>query len=196
MSARLTCGYVRNNLITSTVSALTNLPLPPVPSDLVQELISYMHDDTIPLDQDIKIRQGNFYIKERNNIWQEWVTENITSNFLRTGIQRITNGDLAPHKDKNRNFGLLYLVKAGGNCVTTRFYKPFPDVEPKTRSVFDFEQVEEVVRYQFKEGTWNLINNKFPHAVVGITEDRISLSVDFLSPVPPKFISDLMLSAA
>ena len=72
---------------------------------------------------------------------------------------------------------------------------PATEVDPK-RSVFDFEQVEEVVRYQFKEGTWNLINNKFPHAVVGITEDRISLSIDFLSPTPPKFISDLMLSTA
>jgi len=179
----------------SQVSALTNLPLPPVPSNLVQELVSYMLDDSIPLDQEIKIRRSNFDIKERNQRWQEWVLENITSSFLRTGIQRITNGDLAPHKDKNRNFGLLYLVKAGGSCVTTRFYKPATEVDPK-RSVFDFEQVEEVVRYQFKEGTWNLINNKFPHAVVGITEDRISLSIDFLSPTPPKFISDLMLSTA
>jgi hypothetical protein len=176
----------------SPVSALTNLPLPPVPSDLIEELISYMLDDTIPLDQEIKIRQGNFDIKERNSAWQEWVIENITSNFLRTGIQRITNGDLSPHKDKNRNFGLLYLVKAGGSCVTTRFYKPSTNADPN-RNVFDFNQMNEVIRYQFKEGTWNLINNKFPHAVVGITEDRISLSVDFLSPMPPKFISDLML---
>jgi hypothetical protein len=195
MTARLTSRYVRNNLMISPVSALTNLPLPPVPSDLIKELISYMLDDTIPLDQEIKIRQGNFDIKERNSAWQEWVIENITSNFLRTGIQRITNGDLSPHKDKNRNFGLLYLVKAGGSCVTTRFYKPSTNVDPN-RNVFDFDQMNEVTRYQFKEGTWNLINNKFPHAVVGITEDRISLSVDFLSPIPPKFISDLMLLTA
>jgi hypothetical protein len=195
MTARLTCDYVRNNPIISPISALTNLPLPPVPSDLVQELISYALDDTISLDQEIKFRHANFDIKEQNNVWQEWVTENITSNFLRTGIQRISGGNLAPHKDKNRNFGLLYLVKAGGSCVTTRFYKPVTDVDPK-REVFESKQVEEVVRYQFKEGTWNLINNKFPHAVIGITEDRISLSVDFLSPILPKFISDLMLSTA
>jgi len=177
------------------VSALTNLNLPPVPDDLVQELVSYMFDKNIPLDQEIKIKQSNFDIKERNQKWQEWVAENVTRNFLRTGIQRITNGDLLPHRDKNRNFGLLYLVKAGGECVTTRFYKPLPGVNP-IRPVFEFDEVEEVICHQFKEGTWNLINNKFPHSVIGITEDRISLSVDFLSPNPPKFIYDLNLLAA
>lgn len=177
------------------VSALTNLNLPPVPEDLIQELVSYMYDTNMPYDHEIKIKQSNFDIKERNLRWQEWVFNNITSNFLRAGIQRITNGDLLPHRDKNRNYGLLYLVKSGGSSVTTRFYKPLPEVSPR-QPVYDFAQVEEVVSYQFQEGTWNLINNKFPHAVVGITEERISLSVDFLSTTPPQFIYDLNLIAA
>lgn len=179
--------------MTSPVVALTNLPLPPVPDDLLQELLSYMMDDQVPLSQKIMIRTSNFDIKEHNKKWSAWVRENITPSFIRCGIQRTNMGDLVPHRDQGRRFGLLYLAKAGGDQVFTKFYKSKPGLEQQHS--YDYDQVILKQQFQFKEKSWNLINNRAIHSVNGITNDRISLSIDFLTPEVPKFIADLELSA-
>jgi hypothetical protein len=176
----------------ATVTAVTNVKLPQVPIELTETLVNFMDDRNIPLDQRIKIIESNFDIKEKNQLWIDWVTANVAPRFFRASIQKITNGDLAPHTDMVRNFCLLYIVKAGGPNVQTKFYKVKPDagVSLATRRIpFRYSTVDEVESFTFKEGTWNLINNKFIHAVHGLVEPRISFAVDFIKY--PSFIHDL-----
>jgi len=176
-------------LFNLSVTAIPNVNLPAVPDDLTSELIAYMEDHTVPLDQRIMIRDSNFDIKEKNQMWKEWVTENITTSFLRTSIQKYQL-DLIPHRDMVRNFSLLYLVRPGGRNAETKFYQPLPDVEIKKFS-YPFREVTEVESFKFEEGTWNLINNKYIHAVRGVTSSRISLAIDFITPDVPEFIKAL-----
>jgi len=173
-------------LFNLSVTAIPNVNLPAVPDDLTSELIAYMEDHTIPLDQRIMIRDSKFDIKEKNQIWKEWVTDNITQTFLRASIQKYQL-DLIPHRDMVRNFSLLYLVQAGGRNAETKFYQPLPNVEVK-RFDYTFREVKEVESFKFEEGTWNLINNKYIHAVRGVTKDRISFAIDFITPDVPEFI--------
>lgn len=160
-----------------------------MPDSLTLELISYMRDHTVPLDQRIMIRDSKFDIKEKNQVWKEWVTENITTDFLRTSIQQY-HGDLIPHRDMVRNFSLLYLVQAGGTNAETKFYQPLPEVEVK-RFSYSFREVVEIESFKFKEDSWNLINNKYIHAVRGVTRDRISFAIDFVDKDIPAFIKDI-----
>lgn len=171
------------------VTAIPNVPLPKVPEDLVAELIEFFEDPTIPFDQRIPLDKASFDIKEKNDKWTNWVTENITPEFLRASIQCYT-GDLPAHVDQVRNFSLLYLVKAGGENVETRFYKRIDGHDPY-KKLFRFRELEELSRYQFKEGTWNLINNKCIHAVKGCDSNRISLAIDFLDKEVPSFVKSL-----
>lgn len=148
-----------------------------------------MRDHSVPLDQRIMIRNSKFDIKEKNQVWKEWVQDNITTNFLRTSIQKY-QGDLIPHRDMVRNFSLLYLVQAGGQCAETKFYQPLPEVEVK-RFSYSFSEVTEIESFEFKEDSWNLINNKYIHAVRGVTKDRISFAIDFVDRDVPEFIKNI-----
>ena len=172
-----------------SVTAIPNVRLPSVPDELTDDLVAYMGDMTVPLDQRIMIRDSKFDIKEKNQIWKTWVKENITPVFLRASIQAY-KGELIPHRDMVRNFSLLYLVQAGGASARTCFYDPKPNVEIK-RFAYQFKELDEVESFTFKEGTWNLINNKYIHAVKGVTGERVSFAVDFVDFEVPKFITDL-----
>lgn len=172
-----------------SVTAIPNVQLPSVPDHLTDDLIMYMKDMEVPLDQRIMIRDAKFDIKEKNQIWKDWVHENITQSFLRASIQAY-KGDLIPHRDMVRNFSLLYLVQAGGYNAKTCFYDLKPNVEVR-RFSYQFKEVDEIASFKFEEGTWNLINNKYIHAVKGVTGERISFAVDFVDPEVPKFITDL-----
>ena len=171
----------------SLVTAIPDVPLPKVPEELVKELIDFFEDPTIPFDQRIPLDKVSFDIKEKNDKWTAWVSENITTDFLRASIQCYT-GDLPAHIDQVRNFSLLYLVRAGGENVETRFYNCLPHAMDPYKKMFRFRDVEEVSRYQFKEGTWNLINNKYIHAVKGCHSNRISLAIDFLDKDVPECV--------
>lgn len=175
----------------ATVTAIPNVGLPAVPEEIVNMMVNYMEDRNIPLDQRIMILQSKFDIKETNDIWTEWVSNNIVKNFMRASIQKINKGDLVPHKDMVRNFSLLYLIKSGGERVTTSFYKLKPGLdEMSSRSVFRYSYLDELDTFQFKEGTWNLLNNKSIHAVKGIDQTRISLAIDFIQY--PEFVDQFV----
>lgn len=171
-----------------SITAIPDVDLPAPPSDLIEMLTNYMDDKDVPLDQQIMIRESKFKIKERNDIWKEWVIDNITDKFLRTSIQSYSS-DLAPHRDIVRNYSLMFLVHAGGPRVQTSFYDPLPGVEI-FKSVYPESEIQLRDSFVFSEGSWNLINNKCIHGVKGLFNSRTSLAIDFFETDPPDFIKD------
>lgn len=169
-----------------SITAIPDVDLPAPPTDIIEMLTGYMDDRDIPLDQQIMIRESKFNIKERNNIWKEWVANNITNKFLRTSVQSY-NSDLAPHRDIVRNYSLMFLVHAGGPKVYTSFYQPLPGVRI-LKSTYTESEVQLTESFVFSEGSWNLINNKYIHGVRGVFSPRVSFAVDFMDKELPECV--------
>jgi len=101
-----------------------------------------------------------------------------TSYFIQMAIG---SNFVGPHIDnpEYRESGLLYLLKAGGSNVRTRWYKikdEFKNQEITYNIAIPYERLTLVEDHCLKEHTWHWLNFSNPHSVENQETLRIGLS--------------------
>lgn len=112
-----------------------------------------------------------------------WVTEHI-GEYSEMGSQLMRNGSaFTPHTDGGkRRYILNYLVDAGGTDVETQWFCEkgqtlVRDCQPMQFP--DASKLDLIKTVVIPEKTWSMIYGKIIHAVVGMTNKRIQLSISF-----------------
>jgi len=187
-----------------------NIDLPPIPEELCQRALDIVSGEGFDR---IVYRSGEnyFYIRAVDEAIEQWVRENITSQYYKVGVQH-TTGDLYPHVDgpdmehKIRSYVLLYTIETGGKDGVdpdTVSYKTPDGVAFNEKLVVRhllFRKnpsrtkpgLEEVKRVKFKKGTWGLLNTQNAHSVEGVKGLRCMVSVSFQDGNEPDFIRKLV----
>lgn len=170
--------------------ASENLDLPQLPMQFVRSSLKTfftVHKN----DTHYYSGPGEFKIKLMPELYQ-WVNDNICNDFSGAGVQTIESGNFDPHIDgpgrnqSERYLTLLYVIESGGNPYT-RFYKTSSDLLAQSNTEtrhFDVNELELVKECQFKQNTWNLLNNRVIHSVSGIKSTRVCFCINFLTPEP------------
>lgn len=112
----------------------------------------------------------------------EWVHKNISENCNQIGSQIIYNGEsFSPHTDGGpREYILNYNIIAGGDNVQTHWFKDpaHPLIrEGEPVQYPDPSQLELVKSTTVPGGKWFMLYSKIVHAVTGVTDQRIQLSI-------------------
>jgi hypothetical protein len=112
-----------------------------------------------------------------------WVTEHI-GEYSEMGSQLMRNGSaFTPHTDGgHRRYILNYLVDAGGTGVETQWFcekgqSLVRDCQPMQFP--DASKLDLIKTVVIPEKTWTMLYGKIIHAVVGMTNKRIQLSISF-----------------
>jgi hypothetical protein len=125
-------------------------------------------------------------VYRRYNLSQEaanWVRENI-GEYSEVGSQLMRNGSaFTPHTDGGpRRYILNYLLDAGGPAVETQWFcEKGQDLnrDGPPMQFPDSSKLELVKTTIAPEKSWMMLYGKVIHAVVGITNKRIQLSISF-----------------
>ena len=120
--------------------------------------------------------------------WEQWVRENIYSDFINTGGRLSVGTDTTTHgahADSQHHgtpvYKLYYLIDSGG--ASTLFFKEHgqPIVRVGTTDNIcrcdDYSKLEVIDRVQFPAGQWVLLNTNILHGVEDVTGSRINLAV-------------------
>jgi hypothetical protein len=112
-----------------------------------------------------------------------WVKEHI-GEYSEMGSQLMRNGSaFTPHTDGGkRRYILNYLVDAGGPDVETQWFQEkgqmlVRDCQPMQFP--DASKLDLIKNVVIPEKTWSMLYGKIIHAVVGMTNKRIQLSISF-----------------
>jgi len=112
-----------------------------------------------------------------------WVTEHI-GEYSEMGSQLMRNGSaFTPHTDGgHRRYILNYLVDAGGSSVETQWFQEKGQMLVRDCQAMQFpdaSKLDLIKTVVIPEKTWSMIYGKIIHAVVGMTNKRIQLSISF-----------------
>lgn len=124
-----------------------------------------------------------------------WVTHNTFNDIIDccvcVGESRHQN--CGPHRDRNRNFTLLWVLDAGGDAVETCFWHEHgrPVIrniskEQKHQQPSDYRTLTKLDGIVIPPERWVLIDSRVLHSVENITGKRISFQVS-LDRLPDKF---------
>lgn len=126
----------------------------------------------------------------------DWINSNITSDHTACSVgftqARDDSEILGPHVGLTRAFVLMYLVKDGGDTVSTRFFQM--SGEPRRYGLCrpvprDYSQLEIIDSHVFNEGKWYILNESILHDIQGIKSTRVSVQLS-LGKQLPKNIED------
>jgi hypothetical protein len=182
------------------ITAKVNLPLPSLPSNLIEELLLIANNEIV----DLKYQNGNgiFEIRQIPDHIRDWVKLNITKDISTGVLQTIREGNFEPHidgpssKKDIRYYNLLYLIEPGGTNVETCFYQtPINFLKTcieKKKFRVAYEDAVLVEKFTFNPCTWNLMNTQCIHSVEGISGYRIGLSIGINNQELPNFLLDLI----
>ena len=188
-----------------------NILLPVLSKELEDIAFSIsQNQDILPR---IQYRSGHniFKIKTAGDVLEQWVRDNITTEYYKVGLQ-FTTGDLNPHIDGPdadkiyRNYVLLYTIQTGakdGVDPATTFYTTPDGVEFNDRLVTKHLRyrhnpthknpgLDVVNSARIQAGTWSVINTQCAHSVDGVGSLRLSLSVSFTKDIMPNFIQEIV----
>ena len=112
-----------------------------------------------------------------------WVTEHI-GEYSEMGSQLMRNGSaFTPHTDGGkRRYILNYLIDAGGTGVETQWFCEKGQTLVRDCQAMQFpnaSKLDLIKTVVIPEKTWSMIYGKIIHAVVGMTNKRIQLSISF-----------------
>lgn len=192
---------------------LPMLAIPPVPQHFVDRALDIVHSPDFQSEISIHYNQSsNSHTfeerkllkdgKEINTLclrgkrlgddWEQWVRENVISNFVNTGV-RITLGEdttvHGAHADQwageppRPTYKLYYLIDNGGDNVETIFYReknqPLERESTKQHpvAIYDYSSLEEVERFKIPLNQWILLNTNVIHGVENITGPRTHLTI-------------------
>jgi hypothetical protein len=133
-----------------------------------------------------------------DSIFDDWVIEHITNDFIDTGIYVIF-GDryhtVIPHTDQTRNFSLLYLLEPGGDNTHTDFWIEHGQSIHREMKTFqgDYSRLTPCLSVKWPLRTWILLNTNILHSVEELSSPRIQfqVSLDRIPDTPVKFSKDL-----
>ena len=94
-------------------------------------------------------------------------------------LQVVTDGKfVAPHSDPGRKVGYLYILKAGGTNVRTKWWRvkdEFTDLPKIDGYGVPYEKLDVVEDHCLEEGTWHYLNFEELHSVENQETLRIGL---------------------
>lgn len=152
----------------------------------------------------VGIRNGKTFANCRgarygvNQQMVNWVNENITKDYVDTGIY-VINGDVAdtvlPHTDQTRNFSLLYLLEPGGDSTHTDFWQETGEGIHREMKTFsgDYSRNNLLLSVQWPLRTWILLNTNILHSVEELSRKRLQyqVSLDVIPNVPVKLTKEI-----
>lgn len=130
--------------------------------------------------------------KRLGDDWEQWVKENVVSNFVNTGVRISLGEDTSVHgahadqwagDPPRATYKFYYLLDAGGDSVETIFYQeknqPFERISTKQNPVviYDYSTIEEIERFKIPLNQWILLNTNIIHGVENITGLRTHLTI-------------------
>lgn len=180
------------------------LDLPDPPEELIQSVDLSRRPTVMEIGIHNKRSLKNWYgrdykaavnVRTRHAEFDQWVRENIVSDFVDAGVNYVTMSDDAErplstgaHVDVIRKYTLLYNIRTGGPDATTIWWqeKGYPEVRDPGTQVEDMELINEVQRVIFPERRWCLLGTQVLHSVENLIEPRISfqISLNDISWVP------------
>lgn len=179
-------------------TAKVDLPFPNVPDHLIEQAIRISYDNAAISIFRKTDANGRFCLRHSSDELLAWARENISDQIKTVWVQSIKGGNFGPHIDgpgrtsgSRRYFNLMYIINPGGEKVLTHFYKPV-DANIGDKTVFDYNEVTLAETFQYKNNTWNLMNNQEIHSVEGVTDTRLGLSISFYSPNLPDTFKELI----
>jgi hypothetical protein len=102
-------------------------------------------------------------------------------NFTQYFLQVVTGGNfVGPHIDdpKERKEGFLYILKAGGDNVTTSWYEvreEYKHLTLENYSVIPYSKLDQVESHCLEEDTWHWLNFNKIHGVTNQDSIRVAL---------------------
>ena len=189
---------------TNDIFCICDMPLPP--SGVVAEIVASIKNDNDPqftirksiTGQQLKVIHNSSHFtvgKEKysramyrryylGKLTDEWIRDNIASEYSQMGSQVMRNGDaFFPHTDGGpRRYILNYLVDAGGDQVETRWYQEPGYGLYREGDAMQFPESSNlrVIHTEiFPSKSWTCLFGKVIHSVVGLTSPRMQLSISF-----------------
>jgi hypothetical protein len=184
---------------------LPDLPKPP------DQFIKFALDqiDNIPTSTDLHevrlryvSRNGNKFLASPgvrtliNQDWENWVKENLVSEYNDTGINwRHSNSDTGGiHTDTTRDYTLSYNITNGGPDCQVIFWQQdgHPIMRERGIQHLSFDDVKAVARMPVgPDGTWWINETRILHSAEGISEPRIQFQISLHThQVPPEWLVD------
>jgi hypothetical protein len=191
-------------MIANDFFCICDMPLPP--AGVVAEIVASIKNDNDPqftirktiTDRQLKVihNSSHFFVgKEKysramyrrynlGKLTDEWIRDNIASEYSQMGSQVMRNGDaFFPHTDGGpRRYILNYLIDTGGEQVETRWYQqPGYNLyrEGDAMQWPDNSNLNVVHTEIFPVKSWTMLFGKVIHGVVGLTSPRMQLSISF-----------------
>ena len=144
------------------------------------------------LSRDIKLTDGTV-TKTRHvesyamgDDWEQWVRENIISEFLETGVRSSIGFNAAvhgAHVDAPTKWKFFYLLEEGGDNVITTFYLESGDTAVRQSTpdnlVFssDYSNLIPIEPVHIPVGKWIFFDTRVMHGVENMIGDRTMLVV-------------------
>jgi hypothetical protein len=119
-----------------------------------------------------------------DDVIKHWVYNNITDIDVAhvrvsTMIPDDDNDTCGAHRDRARDYALLYVVEDGGNETMTEFYREqgFPLEREKGYRTYDNDKLIKLDAIHIPLHTWCLLNVKVLHGVRYMKSRRVSIQV-------------------
>lgn len=167
-----------------------NLPFPPLPQNIVDQVMLPTIDGTLP--------RLTYYFgtgiwrafKYSNSQVYDWLAANVTTPVYCT--TETTSVEMGPHKDlpdesqnnPGRYYNLFYAVQNGGNNVVMKFYDQLPGVA-NTGPNFQVSELQVIETINLQPNTWYLMNTRCTYSIEGLTTERIALGLTYTDPTLP-----------
>jgi hypothetical protein len=193
--------------MTFIYSALENIE--PIPQKFIDLALDPEYDKNLPrfgyfsstfsqayLERSVTVNDESYVTRYQRKYdlgheFQLWCKENLHPDCFHAGVayNQGSGPYHGPHTDKGRKYALYYLLKSGGDNVTTSFWKhPNMSSEP-TEDEFpdyacDYSGLQLLDSVVFQPNQWYLFNTGLIHSVENVSEQsRISLQASLADNV-------------
>ena len=127
-----------------------------------------------------------------------WVKENLTDNFLNTGLffakGTAEQPTVGAHDDLTRDLVLIYCFRKGGPDTTLYYWQEHGEPLIRDRGVrrFDNSKLNVVDAYRSTDEElkrcWCLVNTRILHGIDHMIETRTNFQVSFINSVPDEIL--------
>lgn len=115
--------------------------------------------------------------------WESWVTQNICSDIIDTGLSyadgAVNRPTSAAHTDGSRDFSLIWSVDPGGPQAELAFWrhKDYPILWDCHVAFTDTKDLINLAVLRGNPGCWYLVNSKVLHSTENLVRNRVGLQI-------------------
>jgi len=158
---------------------IEHLDIPAIPEDVIAELFDtnpdtgeYSYKFIPEMD---KVALFTIYNVDLTKLKTNWFKDNNQDKYSWI-IQTLDKGSyLVPHRDDHRDYTIMYIIKPGGDNVSTCFYKQLSSKEYPPTKAIPREDLELVHSEVLEQGKWYKLSVQDPHSVENLESTRIAL---------------------